>query len=119
MEVIMRKLITTTALAVTAISTTVALAGPANATDDCTWNSGTDAAPGAWAWNSFTDWSTSDATPADPDESGEDNLANLIQIGEGWSDTTNDAYRQKVSDGWQRFTPWSTSDTAPAVAANE
>ena len=69
MGAIMRKLtITTTALAVTAISTTVALAGPANATDDCTSSSGTDAAPGAWAWDSFTDWSASDATPADPDE---------------------------------------------------
>ena len=45
----MKKLITTTALAAAAISTTIALAGPANATDDCTSNSGTDAAPGAWA----------------------------------------------------------------------
>ena len=36
METTMRKLITTTALAVAAISTTMALAGPANATDDCT-----------------------------------------------------------------------------------
>ena len=63
-----KKLVTTTALAAAAISTTIALAGPANATDDCTWNSGTDAAPGAWAWDSFTDWSASDATPADPDD---------------------------------------------------
>ena len=59
-------------------------------------------------------------TPADPDNrSGEDNLANLIQIGEGWTDTADSAYRQKVSDGWKRFTAWPTSDTAPAVGANE
>ena len=119
MESTMRKLITTTALAVAAISTTVAIAVPASATDDCTPSNGTGAAPGAWAWDSFTAWSTSDATPADPDdESGEDNLANLIQIGEGWSDTTNDAYRQTVR-ALKRVTPWSTSGTAPDLAANE
>ena len=59
-------------------------AGPANASDDCTPSNGTPAATGEWARDSFTDWSANDATPADPDnETGEDNLANLTQIGEG------------------------------------
>ena len=50
---------------------------------------------------------------------GEDNLANLVQVGEGWTDTDDAAYRQQVSDGWQRFTAWQTSDVAPSVGANE
>jgi hypothetical protein len=81
---------------------------------------GADATPSEWAWDSFTDWSVSDTAPADPDNAtGEDNPANLIQVGEGWSDTHDSAYRQKVSDGWKRFTAWQTSDVAPSVEANE
>ena len=116
----MRKIITTAALSAAAISTITALAGPANATDDCTPSEGTPGVTGAWAWDSFTDWSASNEQPADPDnQSGETNLDNLIQIGEGWNDTSDSAYRQKVSDGWKRFTGWQVSADAPAVGANE
>lgn len=114
----MKKLITTTALAAAAISTTIALAGPANATDGCTPSNGTDAAPDAWALG-FTDWSKTETPPADPDGSGEDNLANLIQIGKGWPETADPAYRQNVRDGVKGVTSWSTSDAAPLVAAGE
>ena len=38
----MKKLITTTALAAAAVSTTIALAGPANATEDCVASNGTE-----------------------------------------------------------------------------
>ena len=115
----MKKIITAGALAAAAVSTTVALAGPAHAAEECVASDGSSSTPGAWGWASFTDWSPSSTTPADPDASGEDNLANLIQIGEGWGDTNDSAYRQKVSDGWQRFTAWQTSDLAPIVGANE
>lgn len=46
---------------------------------------------GPWVWDSFTDWSLSDVTPADPDgEEGEDNPLNLVQIGEGYDRTVID-----------------------------
>src|SRR5262245_60031361 len=75
---------------------------------------------GEWDWVRFTDWQTDPTSPADPDgESGEDNVANVVQIGEGYSVAHSDAYRQKINDGWQRFTAWQTSDVAPAVGPNE
>ncbi len=95
-------------------------AGVSHASDDCTPSNRTDATPGAWSWSEFTLWSTDNTPPADRDgQTGDDNLANLSQIGEGWNDTADDAYRTKVDDGWKRFTDWSTNDTAPAVGANE
>ena len=44
---------------------------------------GTDALFGTWAWSRFTDAQADPNPPADPDgQGGEDNLANIIQIGE-------------------------------------
>lgn len=109
-------------LAVAAVSTTLVVVGAAsaNAADECTPSAGSPAQIGAWSWTAFTDWSPSQATPADPDgQSGENNVLNLVQVGEGFGDTADAAYQQKVSDGWQRFTPWQPSDTAPSVGPNE
>src|SRR5262245_51713374 len=103
----------TTALTVcgTAVVAQAADAAPAD---------GTTVQFGEWDWVRFTDWQTDPTSPADPDdESGEDNVANVLQIGEGYSDAHNDAYRQKINDGWQRFTAWQTSDVAPTVEPNE
>ena len=46
----------------------LAFALPAQAASDAD-ERGTDATPGEWAWDSFTDWSANDTTPADPDRS--------------------------------------------------
>ena len=92
----------------------------AYAAEPCVPNAGHPAESGAWSWTAFTPWQADPAQPADPDgESGGDNIANVTQIGEGYADTADGAYRQKVSDGWQRFTPWQTDPTPPGVAANE
>ena len=99
MESTMKKLITTTALAVAAISTTSRSLDPPTPPTTASRGSGTDAAPGAWALGLVHRLVHQRRPARRPGrESGEDNLANLIQIGEGWSDTTNDAYRQNVRD---------------------
>ncbi len=117
----MRKKQALTGLAVAAVFTMGFVpVSQAHADEPCVPSAGNPAESGAWSWTAFTPWQAGPAQPADPDgESGEDNIANMTQIGEGYADTADGAYRQKVSDGWQRFTPWQTDATPPAVAANE
>jgi len=60
-------------------------AGVSHASDDCTQSNRTDDTPTAWSWSEFTPWSTDNTPPADRDgQPGDDNLANLSQIGEGF-----------------------------------
>jgi hypothetical protein len=109
-----KKVVAPVVLLTTALAAVAVGMPAAQATD------GTNAVFGTWEWSRFTSAQTDPAAPADPDgQAGEGNFANVSQIGEGWADTHDDAYRQKVSDGWVRFTEWQTSDTAPSVGANE
>ena len=58
--------------------------GVAYGDEPCVPSDGTPAAFSEWSWASFTEWQTDLTPPADPDgQDGEDNPANLEQIGEG------------------------------------
>lgn len=87
---------------------------------ECVPSQGNQAVFGDWAWDSYTQWQPANTTPSDPDgQSGEDNLANEVQIGEGYNDTLDAAYRQPVRDELLRVTDLQVSDVPPAVGANE
>ena len=66
---------------------------------------GTDAVFGAWSWSGFTDPQTDPKPPADPDgQDGEDNLANVIQIGERYPKQAPGTESNQLS-GWVRQAP--------------
>ncbi len=66
---------------------------------------GTDAEFGTWAWSRFTDPQTDPNPPADPDgQAGEDNLANVTQIGELYQRQAPAAESTQLS-GWVREAP--------------
>lgn len=104
----------------------LAVAIPAQAATDgeqepCVPSQATNPVFGAWKWARFTGWQESaDTTPADPDgQDGQENLANVTQVGEGYRDTLDAAYRRKINDGWKRYTGWQSSQTPPAAGEGE
>ncbi len=82
-----------------------AASGEGEGERQCAPSDGTADATGAWKWTEFTDWSTSNTQPADPDgQDGEGNLDNVIQIGERYEQTV-EGPGTPVTTGWLRTSP--------------